>query len=142
MWKFILSIALVIFLAIAAFIVYVMVTNRPLPQNEHDVPIIERTIELLSSQDNWSNQDTRECSADQTQLTLYCALWQASHDVSGGFEHRAAALQQVRYAIDRSKPDTEYAHRLMDFNNDPEVTLDDLHAMLNEALENLRATAE
>ena len=142
MWKLILSLFLVAFLAVAAFIVYVMVTNRPLPQTEYDVAIIERTIELLASEETWSKQDTRECEEGATKLSLYCALRQASIDVTGDFQHRAAALQEVRYAIDRAQPDAEYAHRLMDYNNDPAVGLGDVHAMLNEALEELRNGTE
>ena len=139
MWKFILYAALTILVAILALVGYVVVTERPLPQNEHDAPILERTMELLASEADWSKDDTRECPAGQTKLSLYCALRQASLDVAGAFEHRAAALQQVRYAIDRARPDADYAHRLMDYNNDPQVSLADIHAMLNEALENLRA---
>ena len=142
MWKIILSLFLIAFLAVAAFIVYVMVTNRPLPQTEHDVVILERTIELLSSKEVWSRQDTRECKEGAEKLSLYCALRQASIDVTGDFQHRAAALQEVRYAIDRAKPGAEYAHRLMDYNNDPEVSLADVHAMLNEARAELQVATE
>ena len=138
MWKFILYAALTILMAIIALVGYVLVTDRPLPQNEHDALILERTIELLANEADWSKKDTRECPSEQTKLSLYCALQQASIDVAGGFEHRAAALQEVRYAIDRARPDAEYAHRLMDYNNDPQVSLDDIHAMLDEALESLR----
>jgi len=142
MWKIILYAALAIFVAIVALVGYVLVTDRPLPQNEHDAAIIERTLELLANEADWSKRDTRECPAGQTRLSLYCALRQASQEVTGGFEHRAAALQQVRYAIGRARPDADYAHRLMDYNNDPGVRLADVHAMLNEALENLRANVE
>ena len=139
MWKIVLYAAAVMLLTIVAFASYVLITNRPLPQNEHDAAILERTIELLASEADWSKEDTRECPAGQSELSLYCALRQASIEVTGGFEHRAAALQQVRYSIDRARPDAEYAHRLMDYNNDPSVSLADIHAMLNEALEALRA---
>lgn len=141
MWKILLYTVLTIFVAVGALVAYIWVTNRPLPTNEHDAAILERTIELLGSEGDWSKQDTRECSAGQAKLSLYCALRQASIDVTGGFEHRAAALQQVRYAIDRARPDSEYAHRLMDYNNDPLVSFADIHSMLDEALEALRADA-
>lgn len=141
MWKILLYAVLAVLLAAGALVGYVLVTNRPLPANEHDPAILERTIELLASEDVWSRQDTRQCPAGQGKLSLYCALRQASIEVTGGFEHRAAALQEVRYAIDRARPEADYAHRLRDYNNDPGVSLADVHAMLEEALEALRTGA-
>jgi len=35
-------------------------------------------------------------------------------------------------------PDADYAHRLMDFNNDPEVTIEDIHLILQNSIESLR----
>lgn len=142
MWKIVISGALTILLAIVAFVIYVAASNQRQPPSEHDVAILERTLELLAGEAAWSKRDTRECDPDATELSLYCALRRASEEVSGGFEHRAASLQEVRYAIDRARPDAEYAHRLMDYNNDPDVTLADVHAMLEEALANLRASAD
>lgn len=113
------------------------ITNRPLPETEHDVEILKRTLVLLKDTESWSKNDDRRCEPEETQLSLYCALRQASLDVTGEFQHRAAALQEVRYAIDAARPDHGYAHRLMDYNNDPTVTLDDVHRMLRKAIEAL-----
>lgn len=138
MKKILLS-ALVIFVVLAfAFVVYVFATNRPLPQTEHDVAILERTIQLLADEEKWSRMDDRNCGPEEQKLSLYCALVAASVDVAGEFRHRAAALQEVRYAIEDARPDADYAHRLMDYNNDPDVTFDDMHAVLQSALSSLR----
>ena len=92
---------------------------------------------LLNDTEAWSKSDDRRCEAEEIQRSLYCALRQASMDVSGAFHHRAAVLQQVRYAIDAMKPNNAYEHRLMDFNNDPTVTLDDVHLMLRKSIDAL-----
>lgn len=130
--------AAVLALGVVAFVVYVYAINRPLPQNEHDVAIVERAIRLLDDESKWSRQDDRKCDAEDGTLSLYCALYAASIEITGEFRHRAAALQEVRYAIDAARPDADYAHRLMDYNNDPAVTFSDLHGMLDEALRNLQ----
>jgi hypothetical protein len=121
-------------LTVAAFAAYVFVINMPLPQNEFDVAILEKTVELLNDEGNWSKMDDRTCGPEKRGLSLYCALRQASIDVTGEFKHRAASLQEVRYAIERRNPDVEYAHRLMDYNNDDFTTFPEMHAMLQEAL--------
>ncbi len=133
------SIALIL-VALGLSVGYVVYTNRPLPRTVHDEAIVERTLEILSDESAWSRGDTRECADGAEELSLYCALRRASIDVTGSLEHRAAALQEVRYAIDQARPGADHSHRLMDFNNGPQVTLVDVHAMLEEALATLRAS--
>ena len=139
--------ALTIFLAlliaaVLGFVGYVYVKNQPLPQNEFDIVILDRTIELLSNEDQWLRSGDRNCEAGGPPFNLYCALRQASIEVSGEFRHRSAALQQVRYAIERQQPDADYAHRLMDYNNDPSTSFDDIHAVLQEARAQLQIASE
>ncbi len=125
-------------LLVAVSIGYVYMINRPLPQNEYDVAILEKTIELLNDEDIWSRNDDRNCGPEKLKLSLYCALRQASIKITGEFHHRAAALQEVRYAIENLNPDVEYSHRLMDYNNDDSVNFEDMHVMLQKAVRNLR----
>lgn len=139
--KVIASILIGILMLGLAFVGYVYVINWPLPQDEYDVAIVERTLELLAEESEWAQSGDRSCEPHTQELNLYCALRQASIDVSGEFEHRSAALQQVRYAIERQRPGVEYAHRLMDYNNDPKTDFSDLRQVLQEALENLLSTA-
>lgn len=125
-------------LLIVLFAAYVYVTNRPLPQNEDDVAILEKAIELLDDESIWSRDDDRTCNDSKQGLSLYCALRQASVDVTGEFKHRAAALQAVRFAIENQRPDKNYAHRLMDYNNDTSVDFEELHEMLQASSRKLR----
>ena len=134
MKKFVVGLSVGLLVLMGVLAAYVYITNRPLPQTEHDVAILERTLVLLNDTEAWSKSDDRRCEPEEIQQSLYCALRQASTDVSGAFQHRAAALEQVRYAIDAMKPNNAYEHRLMDFNNDPTVTLDDVHLMLRKSI--------
>ncbi len=139
MWRALLTFLVVVLIVCGAFVGWVVYQNRPLPLNEQDAAILERTLELLTDESVWSKEDTRQCPVGQARLSLYCALRQASEEVTGGFEHRAAALQEVRYAIDRARPNADYAHRLMDYNNSPDVSLEDVREMLREALDRILA---
>ncbi len=123
---------------LVAFSGYVIVRNRPLPQNEYDVRILERTLELLGSENQWSKEDDRHCDPTAAKLSLYCALRQASIEIAGEFHHRAAALQAVRRAIDEMYPDNNYEHRIRDFNNAPGVTLGAVHGLLRRSMDELR----
>ena len=134
MWKVIRRTLAVVGLAVFAFAGYVVYVNQPLPQNEHDVPIVKRTMQLLADERDWSKHDDRTCGPEKDGLSLYCALRQASVDVTGEFRHRAAALQAVRYAIEEATPDREYAHRLMGYNNDRATSFADMHDVLQSAL--------
>jgi len=141
MIKKILLWVLITFVALAlAFIGYVYWINRPLPQNEYDVVILEKTIELLQSEADWSKTGDRSCESDGPKLNLYCALRQASIEVTGEFKHRAAALQAVRHAIEQQNPGVEYAHRLMDYNNDPGTSYSDLQEVLQISLASLETS--
>ena len=101
-----------------------------------DVQILEIANRLLSSETLWNRADTRKCLPQATQLSLFCALHQACIQVLGSFDHRRAALQEVRSVIDeRGKG---YEHRLMGFNNDPSTTFLDVKAVLRAATDRVR----
>ena len=91
---------------------------RPSP-SKLDLEILTRTSEILKNESFWNNNDDRECNDDEEnkKWSLYCALYSASVEVFGDFNHRNPALNIVRTTIQEITPDKEYRHRLMDFNN-------------------------
>ena len=54
----------------------------------------------------------------------------ATIEVSGNAEHRGAALQEARFVIDEISADRNYEHRLMNYNNDPTTTFEDIQEVL------------
>src|SRR5262249_39800884 len=70
---------------------------------------------------------------------LYCALHRASLDVTGTFQHRSAAMQEVRWVVDERTHGKDLEHRLMDYNNLPETTLTEIKRVLTEARRRLEA---
>jgi hypothetical protein len=98
--------------------------------SKEDLRILERAREILSNASKWNRKDNRECRAEATTWSIYCALHDASLEVLGRYEHRRVALQEVRFAIEEVTNGRRFQHRLMDFNNLPSTTLADIHEVL------------
>jgi tetratricopeptide (TPR) repeat protein len=101
------------------------------PATEDDRKLLARADQILATETVWNRNDTRDCPAGETRWSLFCALHDACVEVLGKYDHRRAALQQVRFVVDERKRD--YEHRLMGFNNDPATTFADIKAVLREA---------
>jgi hypothetical protein len=92
-----------------------------------DVQIVQRAREILNSPAKWNRADNRVCPDGAKTFSLYCALEQATKEVSANFEHRGAAMQEARFVIDEDlAPGNQYDHRLMNFNNEANRTFDDV----------------
>lgn len=104
-----------------------------------DRAIVQRAAEILSTDATWDRADDRECEPDPAAWSLFCAMRQATVDVTGAFHHRRPALQVVRVLVDERSVDRDYAHRLQDYNNDPSTRLEDVHELLREAVRRLEA---
>lgn len=100
--------------------------SRP-PVSEADVRIVRRAREILDSPGKWNRADNRKCPPDARTVSLYCALENATQELTGEFGHRDAAMQEARFVIEDISPNAPYYdHRLMDFNNDPSTTFFDI----------------
>ncbi|MFZ0333297.1 MAG: hypothetical protein WAN10_14720 [Candidatus Acidiferrales bacterium] len=100
--------------------------SRP-PVSKSDVQIVQKAREILNSPEKWNRSDNRVCPATETKFSLYCALEEATYEVTQDFAHRGAAMQEARFVIDDDlAPDNHYHHRLMDYNNDPHTTFADV----------------
>lgn len=102
------------------------------PATEADVQIILKTEQLLSDPDDWHKDDDRECSDDfeNNLWSLFCALKYSSLEIAGEYNHHNTAIQTTRFVIDKIVPDHEFAHTLMDYNNTPTTTHEDILCVL------------
>lgn len=109
--------------------------NRDIPVNKDDLRILTAANELLSDVSLWNRVDDRECADDEAsgKRSLFCALQRASIDVVGSYDHRRAALQEVRFAVEEATRGQAFEHRLMDFNNLPITQLADIKRVLQVA---------
>jgi hypothetical protein len=102
------------------------------PVTKADLKIVQRAREILGDPSKWNRADTRDCPDDAKTFSLYCSLEKATKEVTGGFQHRGAAMQEARFVIDEIAPNRQkYHHRLMDYNNDPSTTFHDIQKVFD-----------
>ncbi len=101
------------------------------PVTKADLQIVDHAQKILDSPSKWNRADTRKCPDTAKTFSLYCALEKATYEVTGSFAHRGAAMQEARFVIEEVAPDwKKYNHRLMDYNNDPKTTFEDMQKVL------------
>jgi hypothetical protein len=99
---------------------------RP-PVTQADLKIVRRARAILNSPAKWNRADNRICPESEKKFSLYCALEEATYEVTNDFAHRGAAMQEARFVIEDLDPNwRRYHHRLMDYNNDPGTTFADV----------------
>ena len=114
--------------------------NRNLVFDSSDLKIIQRADSILSSPSIWNKQDDRECSDDISRghYSLYCALYKASIEITGVYVHRKAAMQIVRFILEKYENGRVKNHRLMDWNNHPDTTFDEVKKVLKESIQTVK----
>lgn len=109
------------------------------PSSEQDVRIIEIALQFLGNEDSWQHYDDRLCVATSKKQSLFCTLAIASMKISGKYEHRGAAIHEIRRTIEERFPNRWSEHPIMDFNNHPETTFVDIQQVLNSSLERIKS---
>ncbi len=106
-----------------------------------DLRILDRADALLKDELAWNRNDDRDCSEDSAtgKWSLFCALETACTEVLGEYDHRRAALQEVRFVVEEATRGMEFEHRLMDFNNLPGTRFDDVKRVLRMSRERVAA---
>lgn len=107
--------------------------DRQLPPTEDDIKIIQRAIALLPNTTVWNKNDDRNCPPNPTKWSVFCAMMQATTEISGGVHYRQPAMQAVREVVNEVGGTRVGKHRLMDYNNHPDTTLEDIHNLLKMA---------
>jgi hypothetical protein len=107
--------------------------NNQLPPTSDDIRIIQRAKALLSSERKWNRSDNRTCPPHPEKWSLFCALQQATEEVSGGVHYRQPALQMAREVLNEVGGNRLDRHRLMDYNNHPDTTLVEIQDLLSTA---------
>ena len=105
------------------------------PATQTDLDILAMACGLLSNPAHWHKEDDRKCQKDIDSgiWSLFCALRHSSTTCAGEYNHHNTAVQTVRFVIDDLKPEHNYGHTLMDYNNDPETSHGDILLLLNES---------
>lgn len=119
-------------------------SNARPPVTEADLKIVKRAREILDSPSKWNRADNRVCPETAKTFSLYCALQVATKEVTAKPNHRGAALQETRFVVEEITFGRNYEHRLMNYNNDPTTTFEDIQEVLGivERLITLRLKTE
>jgi hypothetical protein len=114
-------------------------TSHEVRPNALDEEIVREASAILSSPTVWNRSDNRECPANATKWSIYCAIEKATIEATGGFHHRRPALQVVRSLVEKRAEGRGYNHRLMGYNNDPKTTFTDVQSLFKEALQRMQS---
>jgi hypothetical protein len=109
------------------------------PASEKDLQILITAKKLIANESAWDRTSSRNCTPKALQLSLYCALREASLRETGNFRHRRPALQIVRAEIEKVKPHSNYEHRLAGFNSDPRVKFLDVQQVLDLSIHEIQS---
>lgn len=129
------------FLVFCSRVTFSQTENRNLTFDTLDLKIIQRADFILQDSLVWNKNDDRECEDDieNGSYSLFCALFKASMDITGEYEHRRAGMQQVRFTLEKYEDGRVTAHRLMDWNNHPKTTFREVKIVLEEAIEEVKS---
>ena len=111
--------------------------NRNLAFDSLDLKIIQKADSILSDPSKWNKQDDRECKDDiaNGKYSLFCSLYKASFDITGEYIHRRPAMQIVRFTLEKYENGRVKEHRLMDWNNHPDTTFEEVKKVLKESIQ-------
>ena len=112
------------------------------PVDRYDLEILDMADALLSGPGAWDRADDRECEPQDKTFSLFCALYFASLDVTGLYEHRRTVMQEVRFVVEDVTSGREFEHRLMDYNNLPETSFDDIKRIIQRARQTVNERLE
>jgi hypothetical protein len=111
----------------------VILDSRKRPVDRQDLTILDSADMKLSDALVWDRADDRKCGPQDETFSLYCSLYFASKGTIGEYQHRRTALQEVRFAIEDATSELEFDHRMMDFNNLPDTSFDDIKDIIKTA---------
>jgi hypothetical protein len=104
-----------------------------------DVAILRGALAKLEEPPHWNRKEEQSCPAGQAKsVGLFCALFTAVEDRMGRYQHRQPALEIVRSVIFERWRQRITGHRLVDMNNHPDTTLEDLRMLLELSLQRAR----
>ena len=123
----------------ASWVLWLERPNKPVTTD--DLRILEKADALLKDESAWNRNDERACDDDRAtgKVSLFCALETACTEVLGEYDHRRAALQEVRFVVEEATRGRQFEHRLMDFNNLPETRFDDVKQVLRTSAQRVAA---
>lgn len=108
------------------------------PPTVQDLEILERTEAILRDESVWDRSANRRCGSAATTWTLYCALRDATVQVTGEFHDRQPALTIMRAVIQDVFREMSFEQPLVDYNTYDDAILVEMHRLLGSAMNRVR----
>lgn len=114
------------------------------PATKMDLEILNLAESLLADSTCWHKNDDRKCEDDEKNNTwsLFCALKYSSIKAMKEYNHHNTAMQTVRFIIDDLLPDHGFEHTLMNYNNSPSTTYQDIIKVIELAKKRIQQELE
>ena len=103
------------------------------PPTRQDLEILQRAEEILGDERVWDRSANRQCRPGATTWTLYCALRDATVEVTEEFHDRQPALVILRDVIDGVFREKGFQQPLIDYNTYDDAILVEMHRLLGNA---------
>ena len=111
--------------------------------DEDDAAILEHALAALDTLTHWNREDDRTCTDDASGgVSLFCLLESSVRWRMGRYHHRQPALEIARAVLWGGWLERLDNHPLMDFNNHPATTREDLRSLLQHSLRRVREEIE
>jgi hypothetical protein len=110
-----------------------LLKSRTRTVDRHDLIILDNADARLSDISVWDRADDRVCEPQDKTFSLFCSLYFGSIEAIGAYQHRRTALEEIRFAIEDVAVGRKFDHRIMDFNNLPETSFEDIKKVLQVA---------
>ena len=116
------------------------VENRVLEFDSLDLKILHRADSILYDKTKWNKQDDRKCDDDieNGKYSLFCSLYKASIEITGEYKHRRSSMQLARFTLEKYENGRVINHRLMDWNNHPDTTFEEIKKVLKESIDEIK----
>lgn len=107
-----------------------------------DLDVLRKADDILADESKWNRKCERRYLKEDKTWSLYTALQKASLDVTGKFDHRLPALEEVRKTVQDLTADKNYQHHLMDYNNDPDTKFADIKNVIKTTIKRVSDQVE
>jgi hypothetical protein len=107
-----------------------------------DLDVLRKADDILADESKWNRKCERRYVKEDKTWSLYTALHKASVEVTGKFDHRLPALEEVRKTVEGVTANKKYQHRLRDYNNDSDTKFSDIKNVITPTIKRVSGQVE
>jgi hypothetical protein len=112
--------------------------DKDAPPTVDDLEIIEGAMGILNHEIVWDRSANRRCRSGTTTWTLYCALRDATVEVTGEFHEYQPAMVITRAVIKQVFREMQFEQPIIQYNTYEDAILIEMHRLLTMATTRIR----